>query len=109
MGPTRRIVVTDTLIDEQARAEDASIAEVRAVLGHELGHHRARDLWRFALLGAVSTAVAFGVAAWLVDRLPDTLAHGGPHSIAGMPALAPLPRPRGPAALARAGGLLAPA
>ena len=52
MGPTRRIVLTDTLIDEAAAASDAaSIAEVRAVLGHELGHHRSRDLWRFAGLG----------------------------------------------------------
>jgi STE24 endopeptidase len=88
MGPTRRIVLTDTLIDEGAEADDASIAEVRAVLGHELGHHRSRDLWRFAALGAASTLVSFGIAAWLVDRLPDALAHGGPSSLAGLPALA---------------------
>jgi STE24 endopeptidase len=88
MGPTRRIVLTDTLIDEAASANDASIAEVRAVLGHELGHHRSRDLWRFALLGAVSTFVSFGLATWLVDRLPDALAHGGPSTLAGIPALA---------------------
>jgi STE24 endopeptidase len=88
MGPTRRIVLTDTLIDEAAGESDASIAEVRAVLGHELGHHRSRDLWRFAALGAVSTLASFGVAAWLVDRLPDALAHGGPHTLAGAPALA---------------------
>jgi STE24 endopeptidase len=88
MGPTRRIVLTDTLIDESARPDDATIAEVRAVLGHELGHHRSHDLWRFAALGAASTLVTFGVAAWLVDRLPGSLAHGGPRSLAGLPALA---------------------
>ena len=33
IGPTRRIVLTDTLIDEEAAASDGSIAEVRAVLG----------------------------------------------------------------------------
>jgi STE24 endopeptidase len=87
MGPTRRIVLTDTLIDEAA-VDDGSISEVRAVLGHELGHHRSRDLWRFAALGAVSTFVMFGVAAWLVDRLPSVLAHGGPRTLAGVPALA---------------------
>jgi STE24 endopeptidase len=87
MGPTRRIVLTDTLIDEAAGAADASIAEVRAVLGHELGHHRSRDLWRFAALGAASTLTSFGVAAWLVDRLPDAIAHGGPHTLAGAPAI----------------------
>jgi STE24 endopeptidase len=88
MGPTRRIVLTDTLIDEAAGASEASIAEVRAVLGHELGHHRSRDLWRFAALGALSTLASFGVAAWIVDRLPSWLAHGGPDSLAGLPALA---------------------
>ena len=87
MGPTRRIVLTDTLIDEAA-VDGGSISEVRAVLGHELGHHRSRDLWRFAALGAVSTFVTFGVGAWLVDRLPDALAHGGPRTLAGVPALA---------------------
>jgi STE24 endopeptidase len=88
MGPTRRIVLTDTLIDEQAGANDASIAEVRAVLGHELGHHRSRDLWRFAVIGAISTFVTFGLATWILDRLPDALAHGGPKTLAGVPALA---------------------
>jgi STE24 endopeptidase len=87
MGPTRRIVLTDTLIDEAA-VDERSISEVRAVLGHELGHHRAQDLWRFAALGAVSTFVTFGAGAWLVDRLPSWVAHGGPRTLAGMPALA---------------------
>jgi STE24 endopeptidase len=88
MGPTRRIVLTDTLIDEGAPARAASIAEVRAVLGHELGHHRSRDLWRFAALGALSTLLSFAVTAWLLDRLPAALAHGGPRTLAGVPALA---------------------
>jgi Zn-dependent protease with chaperone function len=87
MGPTRRIVLTDTLLDEAAGASDASIDEVRAVLGHELGHHRAGDLWRFAALGVISTLVSFGCAAWVVERLPDALAHGGPETLAGLPAL----------------------
>jgi STE24 endopeptidase len=87
IGPTRRIVLTDTLIDEAA-VDDRSISEVRAVLGHELGHHRSRDLWRFAGLCALSTFVTFGVGAWLLDRLPQALAHGGPRTLAGVPALA---------------------
>jgi STE24 endopeptidase len=87
MGLTRRIVLTDTLIDEAA-VDDGSISEVRAVLGHELGHHRSRDLWRFAALGAASTFLTFGIGAWLVDRLPAALAHGGPRTLAGVPALA---------------------
>jgi STE24 endopeptidase len=58
------------------------------VLAHELGHHRSLDIWRFALAGAAATFVSLGAAAWLVDRLPHALAHGGPHTLAGVPALA---------------------
>ncbi len=87
IGPTRRILLTDTLLGDESAASDGSIAEMRAVLGHELGHHRAGDLWRFAAVGAVSTFVTLGVAAWLVDRLPDSLAHGGPRTLAGIAAL----------------------
>lgn len=107
IGPTRRIVLTDTLIDEAA-VDDRSISEVRAVLGHELGHHRSRDLWRFAGLGALSTFVTFGVGAWLLDRLPQALAHGGPRTLAGVPALA-LSRGGRVAAVAGVGVLLAAA
>ncbi|MEO9177288.1 MAG: M48 family metalloprotease [Gaiellales bacterium] len=88
LGPTRRILLTDTLTGDETVAGAASIAETRAVLGHELGHHRALDIWRFALAGAASTFASLGVAAWIVDRLPDWLAHGGPRTLAGLPALA---------------------
>jgi STE24 endopeptidase len=87
IGPTRRIVLTDTLIGDEGAPPDGSIAEMRAVLGHELGHHRSGDLWRFAAAGAVTTLVTFAIADWIVDRLPRSLAHGGPHSLAGLPAL----------------------
>ena len=40
IGPTRRILLTDTLLGDESAASDGSIAEMRAVLGHELGHHR---------------------------------------------------------------------
>jgi STE24 endopeptidase len=88
IGPTRRILLTDTLTGDESAAAAGTIAELRAVLGHELGHHRSRDLWRFAGLGALSTLASLGVAAWLVDRLPAALAHGGPRTLAGVPALA---------------------
>ena len=87
LGPTRRILLTDTLLGDEAAAGEATIAEARAVLAHELGHHRSLDLWRFALAGAVATLASLGAAAWLVDRLPDALAHGGPRTLAGVPAL----------------------
>lgn len=88
LGPTRRIMLFDTLVGEDGEdSQRERLAETRSVLAHELGHHRARDLWRLLALDAVATAVALGAAAWLLDRLPEALRHGGPGSLAALPAL----------------------
>ena len=55
LGPTRRVVVHDTLVD---REKDA---EVVAVVAHELGHVVAHDVWFGTLVGAL--AAAAGVCA----------------------------------------------
>ena len=40
IGPTRRILLGDTLVDSD------DLAETRAVLAHELAHHKHHDMWR---------------------------------------------------------------
>ena len=40
MGPTKRVVLFDTLLDRYSRDE------VRVVVAHELAHVRDRDVWR---------------------------------------------------------------
>jgi STE24 endopeptidase len=55
LGPTRRIVVYDTLL------RDAPPAEVRAVVAHELGHAKAGDVLTGTLIGALGAAA--GVCA----------------------------------------------
>ena len=52
LGPTRRIVVYDTLLRE------APPAEVASVVAHELGHARDRDVTVGTLIGALGTAAA---------------------------------------------------
>jgi len=52
LGPTRRIVVYDTLLD---RAEPA---EVASVVAHELGHARDKDVVTGTVLGALGSAAA---------------------------------------------------
>jgi Zn-dependent protease with chaperone function len=56
LGPTKRVVLFDTLIDRFSREE------VRVVLAHELAHVRHRDVWRgLAYAAAVAPAAAFAV------------------------------------------------
>jgi STE24 endopeptidase len=87
-GPTRRIMLFDTLLGEEEAPDAARLSETRAVLGHELGHHRSLDLWRFVGLGAATTFASFAIAAGLLAIAPDALAHGGAGSIASLPAFA---------------------
>jgi STE24 endopeptidase len=88
LGPTRRIMIFDTLIGEDGEPDAERIREMRAVLAHELGHARALDLWRGLALGAASALVAFAFANWLLGVLPSSLVHSGPGSLSALPALA---------------------
>ncbi len=69
-GPTRRIVVYDTLLDA------APDAEVVQVVAHELGHAKARDVVVGTALGAL--AAATGVCAlYLLGSWPGLLRRAG--------------------------------
>lgn len=59
---TRRIVVYDTLLEE------ASAAEVRQIVAHELGHAKRRDVLHGTLLGAFGAAAAMCLLYLLVTR-----------------------------------------
>lgn len=68
IGPTRRIVVYDTLLGE------APPQEVVEVVAHELGHAKDGDVVTGTLLGALGTAIAvvglylLGGWSWLLQR-----------------------------------------
>lgn len=59
-GATRRLVVYDTLLDE------ASVEEVRLVVAHELGHRRLRHVELMTALGAMASAGAVFLLAFLL-------------------------------------------
>jgi STE24 endopeptidase len=88
-GPTRRIVVYDTLLAE------APPAEVRAVVAHELGHAAERDVVTGTLVGALGTAAGV-VAVHLLGSWTGLLRRAGvesvtdPHGLALLLALAAL-------------------
>jgi STE24 endopeptidase len=59
LGPTKRVVLFDTLIDRYSREE------IRLVVAHELAHVRHRDMWR----GLLYAAIVSPPAALAVQRL----------------------------------------
>ncbi len=59
LGPTKRVVLFDTLIDRYQRDE------IRLVVAHELAHVRHRDVWR----GLLYAAIVAPTAALAVQRL----------------------------------------
>ncbi len=66
LGRTRRVVVYDTLLDR------GRPRELKLIVAHELGHRRARHVFKGTLLG-LAGAAAFVVCLWAVlhwDALP---------------------------------------
>jgi STE24 endopeptidase len=82
LGPTRRLVIFDTLL------EDAPVAELRGVVAHELGHRRFRHVALGTLLAMAGAAAAVlvleAVFAW--DGLVRAAGSSGP----GDPGVVPL-------------------
>jgi STE24 endopeptidase len=89
LGPTRRIVVYDTLLDR------ADPAEVASVVAHELGHARDGDVVTGTVLGALSAAAAvilvYLVGSWHgLVRLAGVDSVADPRSVGLLMALAAL-------------------
>ena len=93
LARTRRVVVSDTLL------EGASPAEVRLVVAHELGHQRERHVL-FGTLLAMASAVTAAVVVWALlgtrvgdpTRIPLVLLIGLGIALASLPALTALSR-----------------
>jgi STE24 endopeptidase len=77
LGPTKRVVLFDTLLDRYDREE------VRVVVAHELAHVRHRDVLR----GVAYAAIVAPAAALATQRLSWALADER-HAPAALPALA---------------------
>jgi STE24 endopeptidase len=80
LGPTKRVVLYDTMLDRYSRDE------IRLVVAHELGHVRHRDVPR----GVLYAAIVAPPAAFAVQRLSALLSpeDDPPTTPAGLPALA---------------------
>ncbi len=71
LGPTKRVVLYDTLLDRYSRDE------IRLVVAHELGHVRHRDVPRnvlFAAIVAPATTFAIQRCSWALSQERGTAA-----------------------------------
>jgi Zn-dependent protease with chaperone function len=74
LGPTRRVVVFDTLLEE------APDDEVVSVIAHELGHTKRNDVFTGTLIGALGSA-ALVVGLYLVGSWAPLLKRAGVDSL----------------------------
>ncbi len=65
LGSTRRIILSDTLLDNYAPEE------IEAVLAHELGHHVHRHILKSILVQAGITFVGFWLTNWVLHYSVD--------------------------------------
>ena len=82
LGPTRRILLSDTLL------ADCSDDEIEVVLAHELGHLVHRDVWQLIAFELVVVLTALAVGGWTLVRLGGIFGVGGAGDVAGLPLLA---------------------
>ena len=80
LGPTKQVFVYDTLLHE------LTLAEVEAVLAHELSHAVNGDLMKAWLLSAALNAASLGLAAWMLREMRDVTPLGlpAPHAARGL-------------------------
>ena len=82
MGPSRRILVADTVLD--THSDD----EVEVIVAHELAHHRRADTWWSTLAAAGAGALALYAAARVLPVVGGALSLAGPSDPAALPLIA---------------------
>ena len=79
LGPTRRILLSDTLL------ADYSDDEIEVVLAHELGHHVHRDVWQLLAFELSVALTALLVGGWTVASLGGMFGVVNVDDLAGLP------------------------
>ena len=78
-GRTRRIIISDTLIDSN------TVEEIEVVMAHELGHHVRWDVWKMLAVSTVLIFISFFVIDLALVAWIDSLGLRGIADIAGLP------------------------
>jgi STE24 endopeptidase len=81
MGKTRRIALSDTLLDKY------SPEEIEVIIAHEMGHHKNRDFMRLFLWQAVILFISFLLTSVITKAVVAPLGFNGIDDIAALPLL----------------------
>ncbi len=79
LGRTRRIILADTMLGRY------TTEEIIAVLAHEVGHYRHRDMIRLIVVGAALAAVGFFIARVFLHAMVAQFGFAGVDDIAAFP------------------------
>ena len=82
LGPTRRILVSDTLL------ADYSDDEIEVVLAHEMGHHVHCDIWQLMTYELAVVLLALLAADWSTVHLVSLFGVSGLDDLSVLPLLA---------------------
>lgn len=82
LGSTRRVVLSDTLLDRYTPGE------IEVILAHELAHQVRRDIPKGVAIQAVTTFAIFGLAEVVLSRAVDAFDFAGRWDVAAFPVLA---------------------
>ncbi len=79
MGKTKRVVLSDTLL------ENFTADEIETVVAHELGHFKHGDIWKQLVLGMVSSFAGFWLVSRFLNPAAESLGYQGAGDIAALP------------------------
>jgi STE24 endopeptidase len=82
MGPTRRVLLSDTLVSQY------SADEIEVIIAHELAHHVHGDIWKGVAVEAAQGTLALLTAHVALVWLGPSLGISDPSDLGGMPLLA---------------------
>jgi STE24 endopeptidase len=80
-GKTKRIVLSDTLLDQY------SASEIEVIMAHELGHNRHRDMLRMFVSQSVIMLVSFYLTSLILKAIVAPLGFGGLSDASALPLL----------------------
>lgn len=80
-GKTKRVVLSDTLID------NFTADEIETVVAHELGHYKHKDVWKSLGFGVVTSFAAFALAFHYMEPTAAHFGLNGASDIAALPLL----------------------
>ncbi len=81
LGRTKRIVLSDTMVDRY------SPEEIEVVMAHEIAHQQHGDVWKLYGFQAVIFLVSFWLAAWLFTAMATTQDYVNLNDPAALPLL----------------------